>query len=225
MSGSADRITLPGRFRGVVFDLDGTLVDSEPAWGKAKSIVAARHGRSISAAQLSASVGRSMDDLVADVFAPGNRAAARAIEEEIFAEAATWLPQMRVAVPGAAAFLGDIHRLGLPVAICSSSPEHLIRDALGQIGVLELVRLVVSADPMPQRKPHPMPYLVTAERLGLRPGDLIAIEDALPGARSASAAGYFTIAVGAEVAADPAPFDFCDLLAGDYAELRGLLDM
>ena len=52
-----------GRLRdvhAVLFDLDGTLVDSEPAWEKAKRIVADRHGRPITQAQMDASVGRSM---------------------------------------------------------------------------------------------------------------------------------------------------------------------
>ena len=52
------------RFAAAVFDLDGTLVDSEPAWEKAKLAVAQQHGRSITRAQLDASVGRSMDELV-----------------------------------------------------------------------------------------------------------------------------------------------------------------
>ncbi|MFV0292755.1 MAG: HAD family hydrolase [Paracoccus sp. (in: a-proteobacteria)] len=214
---------LQTRFRGAVFDLDGTLVDSEPAWEKAKHIVAERHGREISAAQIAASIGRSMDDLVADVFAPVDMATSRAIEDEIFGVGEEWLPRLRQPIPGAAAFLRDLHAHGLRIAICSSSREHLIRDALVQLDVLELVEQIVSADPLPRRKPDPMPYQVTAEQLKLPPSELIAFEDALPGARSASGAGLFTVAIGPDTASEA--FAFCDMQAPDYPTLRRTLNI
>lgn len=207
----------PDMFRAAAFDLDGTLVDSEPAWHEAKRAVAARHGVPISDAQLAASEGRSMDELVADVFAPPDRQAARAIEMEVFAEAEYWLPRLRRPIPGATDFLRALHGRGLRIALCSSSPEKLIRDALAQIGVLDLVEVIVSADPMPRRKPDPMPYEVTAQKLGLPPGQILGIEDALPGARSAKGAGLFTAAVGPET--DAPEFAFCDLRVPDYLAL------
>ena len=212
---------LIGRFRAAVFDLDGTLVDSEPAWEQAKRIVAAARGRPITKAQLIASIGRSMDDLVADVFAPADAATARAIEHEIFAEAESWLPKLRRIIPGAPEFLRDLHGRGLRIALCSSSPEYLIRDALAHLDVLDHVELIVSADPLPRRKPDPMPYRVTAERLDLPPDALIAFEDAVPGARSAKGAGLFTVAVGPDSAGPD--FAFCDLRAPGYGALRAAL--
>lgn len=210
-------------FRAAAFDLDGTLVDSEPAWEKAKRAIAARHGREITDAQIAASVGRSMDELLVQVFAPETPDAARAIEQEVYAYAEDWLPRLRQPVPGAADFLRELHGRGLRIALCSSSPERLIRDALDQIGVTELVELVVSADPLPRRKPDPLPYQVTAERLRLPAAALIAFEDALPGAQSAKGAGLFTAAVGPETHAPE--FAFCDLRAADYPALRTALGM
>lgn len=207
-----------GRFRAAIFDLDGTLVDSEPAWEQAKRAVAARHGRAITDAQIQASVGRSMDKLTADVFAPETPAAARAIEEEIFAAVDVWMPSLRKPIDGAADFLRDLHRQGLRIALCSSSPERHIRDALRQIGVLEQVELIVSADPLPRRKPDPMPYEVTAERLGLPHETLIVFEDAIAGVRSAKGAGLFTAGIGPATSAPE--FAICDLVAPDYQAMR-----
>lgn len=211
------------RFDAAVFDLDGTLVDSEPAWEKAKLAVAQQHGRSITRAQLDASVGRSMDELVATVFAPADADAARAIEKQIFAEGEKWLGDLRQPIPGAADFLRDLHGRGLRIALCSSAPEYLIRDALVQLLVLDLVEVIVSADPLPRRKPDPYPYQLTAEKLALPPDRLIGFEDALPGSRSAKGAGLFTVAIGPEAMAED--FAFCDLQAADYPDLRGLLGM
>ena len=211
------------RFQAAIFDLDGTLVDSEPAWEQAKRAVAARHGRPITQAQLTASEGRSMDQLTADVFAPANPAAARAIEEEIFAAVDEWMPRLRHAIPGAADFLRDLHGRGLRIALCSSSPERLIREALTQIGVLDLVELIVSADPLPRRKPDPMPYEVTTERLGLPPQAIIVFEDAIAGVRSAKGAGLFTAGIGPATSAPE--FAICDMTAPDYPALRRAFGM
>ena len=211
------------RFDAAVFDLDGTLVDSEPAWEKAKLAVAQQHGRSITRAQLDASVGRSMDELVATVFAPADADAVRNIEKQIFAEGEKWLGDLRQPIPGAADFLRDLHGRGLRIALCSSAPEYLIRDALVQLLVLDLVEVIVSADPLPRRKPDPYPYQLTAEKLALPPDRLIGFEDALPGARSAKGAGLFTAAIGPE--ATSPDFAFCDLQAADYPDLRGQLGM
>ncbi len=208
-------------FQAVVFDLDGTLVDSEPAWEKAKRAVAARRGCPITDEQIAASVGRSLDDLLQQVFAPASRAEGRAIEEEIFAIADDWLPSLRRPIPGAAQFLRDIHGRGKCIAVCSSSPERLIRDALEQLGVLDLVGVIVSADPLPRRKPDPLPYQLTAERLAVPPAELIAVEDTVPGARSAKGAGLFTIAIGPETSSPD--FDFCDLRVVDFTALHAFL--
>lgn len=211
------------RFRAAIFDLDGTLVDSEPAWEAAKHAVAARHGHRITKAQITASIGRSMDELVAQVFAPATPKAARAIEEEVFAAVDAWMPSLRQPIPGAADFLRDLRGRGLRIALCSSSPERLIRDALELIGVLDLVEVIVSADPLPRRKPDPMPYEVTTQKLGLPPEALIVFEDAIAGVRSAKGAGLFTAGIGPEVTAPE--FDICDLRAPDYPAMRKTLGM
>ncbi|WBU63604.1 HAD family hydrolase [Paracoccus aerodenitrificans] len=218
----------PGRaflagFRGAVFDLDGTLVDSEPAWTKAKRIVADRHHRPVTTEQLVASEGRSMDRLIAEVFAPDTADAAQSIKEAIFAEAENWLPQLRKPIPGAADFLRELHGFGLAVALCSSSPAYLIVDALRQIGVADIVEVVMSADPLPRPKPDPMPYIVTAKRLGFPPDQLIAFEDSVPGARSAKDAGLFTVAIGRQ--ATSPELAFADLHATSYAELQDMLGL
>ncbi|MFD1795167.1 HAD family phosphatase [Paracoccus aurantiacus] len=210
-------------FQAAIFDLDGTLIDSEPAWEMAKRAIAARHGRPITDAQIAASVGRSMDQLLIEVFDPATPAAARAIEEEVYAAVDEWMPQLRKPVPGAAEFLRDLHRFGLRIALCSSSPERLIRDALMQIDVLEIVDLIVSADPLPRRKPDPMPYEVTAEKLGLPHKALVVFEDAIAGVRSAKGAGLFTVGIGPETALPE--FSICDLRAPDYPALRAILGM
>lgn len=208
----------PSRFRAAVFDLDGTLVDSEPAWEKAKRIVSARHGRSPTQAQIDATIGRSLDVFLYDVFDITDPAEALTRRDEIFAEADNWLPQMRVPVPGAADFLRTLRASGLRIAICSSSGRRHIESAAAFLGIANDVDLIVSAAELARGKPDPLPYQVTVQRLGIQPDHAIAVEDAVPGAQSAKAAGLFTIAVGPP--AMGADFGFCDLQVPGYDALR-----
>ncbi|MFD1881766.1 HAD family hydrolase [Paracoccus pacificus] len=155
------------RYKAAIFDLDGTLMDSEPAWEKAKRIVADRYGLRPTQAQLDATVGRSLDDFLAEVFGTRNHDEMLARREEIFVEADRLLPGMRVPVPGAADFLRAVAAAGLRVAICSSSARRHIEGAVRELGVTAEVSLIVSAAELARGKPDPMPYRVSVERLGL----------------------------------------------------------
>lgn len=178
------------RFDAAVFDLDGTLVDSEPAWEKAKLAVAQQHGRSITRAQLDASVGRSMDELVATVFAPADADAARAIEKQDLRRGREMAGRSAPTDPRRRRFSARPARAGAAdCAVLLGAGISDPRCALVQLLVLDLVEVIVSADPLPRRKPDPYPYQLTAEKLALPPDRLIGFEDALPGARSRQGRG------------------------------------
>ena len=204
-------------FRAAVFDLDGTLVDSEPAWEKAKRIVAARYGVAPTQAQIDATVGRSLDVFLVDVFGATDAAAALRLRTEIFDEADVHLPNVRVAVPGAAAFLRDLSCRGLKVAICSSSARRHIEAAVAYLDIGDCIDLIVSAAELDRGKPDPLPYLVTTQRLAIAPAESMAFEDAVPGARSAKDAGLFTVAVGP--GCNGPDYAFCDVQVENYSEL------
>lgn len=214
---------LPGAvpFRAAIFDLDGTLVDSEPAWEKAKRIVSARYGVAPTQAQIDATVGRSLDVFLADVFGVTEPDPMLALRNEIFDEADLHLPAMRSAVPGATDFLRRLSKAGLRIAICSSSGRRHIEAAVDMLGIGDEVELMVSAAELARGKPDPLPYQVSLERLGLGPAEALAFEDAVPGAQSAKGAGLFVAAVGPGCTGPG--FGFCDLQAETYGDLRGMM--
>jgi len=206
------------RFQAAVFDLDGTLVHSEPAWQRAKLQVAEAHGRAVSAAMLDAFVGRSLADFVAELLGgdvgPETRARAAAEIERI---AALELSRAVEPVPMAAEFARGLHAAGLRLAVCSSSPRHLIGAALRGLGLEAEVGVIVSAADLPRGKPDALPYRATLDGLGLAAEEVCAFEDSLPGARSAFHAGLWTVAVGPDCTV-PA-FGFCQLQVPDFAAL------
>lgn len=210
--------------RAVIFDLDGTLVDSEPGWEAAKRRVLARRGIEVAQAVFDAHVGRGLASFLTEAFGPGLTAAeARAIGDEIGVEADDLLPRLRRPVPGAAATVRRLAAAGLRVAVCSSSPR---RHILGAIEALELdavVGVIVSGAELARGKPDPLPYVETLARLGLDAGAAFAVEDALPGVRSAHAAGLKVVGIGAS-AMDPAFAPYCTIRLTGYDGFARHLD-
>lgn len=98
-----------------------------------------------------------------------------------------------IEVPGAAAFVADVP--GHAIAIVTSATDALMRIRMEAAGVA-LTQALVTADDVPQGKPHPDPYLQAAELLGVSPADAVVFEDSDAGVRSGLAAGMRTVVVG-----------------------------
>lgn len=209
-------------YQAAIFDLDGTLVLSEPAWEEAKRRVLARIGLEIPQAVYDAFVGRGLRGFLGEVLGPDLSDARRTeLANQIGAEADVLLPQLRQPVPGAAKAVLRLVNAGLRVAVCSSSPHRHIVAALDQLGLSARIPTLVSGADLPRGKPDPLPYVETLRRLGLGPEQAFAVEDALPGARSAHAAGLTVIGIGAE--AFSAEFsELCRFQVRDFTEFNQL---
>jgi HAD superfamily hydrolase (TIGR01509 family) len=181
-----------------IFDLDGTLVHSEPAWTAAKSSVAACYGQVFDEKQLSAFVGRSVKDFVRegmkiDKTAPIDRIALK-IEAYVKASYEAVITPM----PGAADLVKQIHNAGFKIAICSSAPLWAITKCIGFLSLNEIIDVVVSTPTLAKGKPDKLPYVETLNRLSMPAKKAIVVEDALVGVLAAKAANIRTIAVGAD---------------------------
>ena len=209
-------------FKAAIFDLDGTLVLSEPAWEEAKRRVLTRLGMQVPQATYDAYVGRGLRDFLTEVLGPDLSVQHRAdLADQIGAEADVLLPLLRQPVPGASASVLRLRDAGLRVAVCSSSPHRHIAAALDQLGLREVVSIVVSGTDLPRGKPDPLPYQETLRQMRLAPDAAFAVEDALPGAQSAHAAGLTIIGIGMDVK-DPAFSELCHTRVADYVEFDQL---
>lgn len=97
--------------------------------------------------------------------------------------------------PGAVEFITELRARGIPTAVATSSRHPHAEHHLGAAGLLPLFDTVVTRDDVTNPKPHPEPYLLAAERLGVDPSRCIALEDSHAGVRAAHAAGMQTIMV------------------------------
>ncbi|AIR96851.1 HAD family hydrolase [Streptomyces glaucescens] len=181
----------------VIFDLDGTLVDSEPNYYEAGRQILAEHGvPDYTWADHERYVGISTLDTIADwkrryglgaptedLFAAKNR---RYLE---LARAGTpTYPEMRT-------FVELLAAEGVPTAVASGSSPEAIDTILTATGLDAFLRTVVSADEVPRGKPAPDVFLEAARRLGADPAACVVLEDAAPGAAAAHAAGMRCVAV------------------------------
>jgi HAD superfamily hydrolase (TIGR01509 family) len=190
----------------VLFDMDGTLVDSEKIWEVGLNELAAHHGRSLSAKARRDMVGTNMTDsmriLHEDLALPTTRAA--------MDESVGWLEErvkglFRGGVPwrpGARELLAALRGEGVPLALVTATHRHLVDVALLTIGA-DNFGAVVAGDEVDETKPHPMPYRTAARLLGADARDCVAVEDSPNGIRSARAAGCAVLAVPCEIDLDP----------------------
>ncbi|CAL9356887.1 Phosphoglycolate phosphatase [Streptomyces sp. enrichment culture] len=181
----------------VIFDLDGTLVDSEPNYYQASRRVLTEHGvPDFTWEQHEGYVGISMRETVADwkerygLTAPVEELAAAKNRHYLeLARASTRVyPEMRK-------FVELLAAEDVPMAVASGSSREAIAATLTGTGLDAYLRTVVSADEVARGKPAPDVFLEAARRLGARPADCVVLEDAAPGAAAAHAAGMRCVAI------------------------------
>lgn len=181
--------------RGVVFDMDGVLVDSAPAHFESWQTLGRENGRTITEAQFADTFGRHNGDIVPILFGevgPERLAVLADRKEAIYRD----LVRGRVPViPGAAALVRELHAAGLKLAVGSSGPPANIRLVLEELGVVNRFSAISSGDDVTRGKPDPQVFQIACERLGLPPGACVVIEDAPAGVAAAKAAGCRAVAV------------------------------
>ncbi|MFF7285495.1 HAD family hydrolase [Streptomyces griseorubiginosus] len=181
----------------VIFDLDGTLVDSEPNYYEAGRQLLAEHGvPEFSWADHERYVGISTRETVARW---KSRYGLRASVAELLADKnRRYLELARAATrvyPEMRRFVELLAAEGLPMAVASGSSGEAIEAILAGTGLDAYLRTVVSADEVAHGKPAADVFLEAARRLGAAPADCVVLEDAAPGAAAAHAAGMRCVAI------------------------------
>ena len=172
--------------RGVIFDLDGVLIDSADAHLESWRVLARRRGRTISEESFLSTFGRSNADIVPLLFPEeATPEGLRKISEEKESVYRDLVRGRLPVMPGAPELVRGCHAAGLRLAIGSSTPPENIALALEEMGVAECVPVLVSGDDVARGKPDPEVFLTAARRLGLPASECVFIEDAPAGVEAA----------------------------------------
>jgi HAD superfamily hydrolase (TIGR01509 family) len=211
----------------VLFDMDGTLTDSEPVWDEALRELARWLGGSLSDRARRATIGTNVAVSVGIVHRDVGRPDADPVRsgEKLVAEAGARFARGLVWRSGARELVDAVRAAGIPTALVTNTERALTQLALGSL-VDELFDASVCGDEVPHSKPAPDPYRRAAALLGVAPASAVAIEDSPIGVASASAAGCAVLVVpGSDVPVPPGPGrTFADSLVGiTVADLTALV--
>ncbi|GAA0716604.1 HAD-IA family hydrolase [Dactylosporangium roseum] len=210
--------------RAILFDLDGTLIDSEPVWGAANtSLVHSRQGRvteellrslsgldsTLAMRYIHEQFGWVGHDIAADV------AAVQQKVSQSYARGVLWLP-------GARELLTAVKAAGFRTGLVTSTYRELVAYVLAEAGS-DAFDVVVCGDDGHRPKPDPESYAVAAARLGVPTGACVAVEDSARGVESAAAAGCLVLNVSSTVRSPLAHVHVASLRDVDVATFERLV--
>ncbi|MCS6848688.1 MAG: HAD family hydrolase [Anaerolineae bacterium] len=209
------------RIGALIFDFDGTLLDTETPEYHAWQEIYREHGASLTLAEWLEGVGTwyAFDpyaDLERKLGRPLDRAAIQArlkvLHHDVLLEMA-----LRDGVEG---LVREARRRGLKLAVASSSDHRWVDAHLARYGLLEAFDAILCRDDVPpgRSKPHPDLYLAALDALGVPAREAIAFEDSLNGVRAAKTAGLFVVAV-ANAVTQHLPLDEADLVVHSFEEV------
>jgi HAD superfamily hydrolase (TIGR01509 family) len=189
-------LTVSRRFRALIFDFDGLLVDSEVVWERVERDVLLEYGAAYDLAIMRKYMGtglREWADAMVREYALETtpQAFAAHIMEVVVPELAHSAEPM----PGALDTVSAAAAWGGPLAIASSSERVIVESVSARFGWNRAIPVRCTGDEVARAKPAPDLFLLAAERLGIAPADCLVLEDSVNGARAAHAAGMTCIAV------------------------------
>lgn len=178
----------------VLWDMDGTLVDTEPYWMAAESDLVGSFGGTWTETDALQLIGSGLWHSARVLQGKGV-----ALSEDEIIDRMTNRVLERIAIevpwrPGSRELLQELVDLGIPTALVTMSIRRMAEQVTKSLG-FSAFEVIVAGDNVTHSKPHPEPYLLAAEALGVSAADCVALEDSAPGVASAIAAGAVVIGV------------------------------
>ncbi|MGH3659265.1 MAG: HAD family hydrolase [Micromonosporaceae bacterium] len=181
---------------GVVFDLDGVIVDSEHLWEESWVACCDRRDTEWTSTDTTNCQGKSPPEWASYIAEKvGDSGAAEAIENECVDHVVDAIRHGQAPLLDGAGDLIQKVSAQVPLALASSAARRVIDAVLSEHGITDRFGATVSSEEVPRGKPSPDVYVEAARRIGVAPGTGIAVEDSSNGIRAAHAAGLSVVAI------------------------------
>jgi phosphoglycolate phosphatase len=226
---SASMLTVSGWPRAVLFDLDGTLIDSAPDIAAAVNELLTHSGRGpLTLAQVTAMIGNGVEKLVERAIeATGEALGPEALKREqtamldIYAKHLTGLTAL---MPSVREALDALHGDGILLGLVTTKPQRFIETVLDHFDLSRLFGVVIGGDAGVPKKPAPDMLLAALEQFGVAPGDAVMVGDSPADVDSARAAGIASVIVRGGYTSIPAERLGADIVIDDMTGLATALN-
>lgn len=212
--------------RAVLFDLDGTLIDTAPDMVRILQDMLTAHGAApLPYEQVRSVVSNGSLGLVRLAFPDASEARLREFQAEYLERYGADVCRDSRLFPGLDTLLIALEVHGRPWGVVTNKPERMTTPLMSALNLLDRAACVVSGDTLPQRKPDPKPLLYASQQAGFAPADAVYVGDALRDIEAGRAAGMLTVGVqyGYIVDGDSAHDWAADHVAADIGELTTII--
>lgn len=183
--------------RAVLFDLDGTLLDTAPDMvGALNALLAERSRPPLEYAGVRVLVSHGSIAVVRRGFPDADEKQFEELRQRFLQIYAARLTRETRLFPGFEPVLATLERRGIHWGVVTNKPAFLTEPLLAGLGLRARAACVLSGDTLPERKPHPRPLLVAAEQAGVSPAECIFVGDALRDIQAARSAGMLPLIAG-----------------------------
>lgn len=206
---------------GIIFDMDGVILDTEALSMRCWKVVGDRYGLENVEHNIRLCIGRSTKDtkrIIREAYGD------KVDLEQLYAESRQVIKEAfeREGIPvkdGAREVLKWLHDSGVRLALASSTSYDTVVREMREVGIIDCFDVIVGGDMVENSKPQPDIYLLACKKLGVEPQNTLAVEDSLNGIISASAAGMIPILIPDLIRPDE------EMLKKAYVKLDSLMEL
>ena len=205
--------------RGIVFDMDGVIIDSHPIHRRAWKTFLQTVGRQVTDDELDFILdGHKREDILRyflGELTPQQIAEHGAHKDEML----RLLAEDMQPLPGVVKFLDSLCQVGIRIGLATSAGTRRAHGTLKDLGLSHYFDAIVTGDEVAAGKPDPAVYLLVAQRLNQAPKNLLAVEDAVSGVKAARAAGMRCLGIASAERAEPLRAAGADPVVPDFQSL------
>lgn len=211
--------------KAVIFDMDGTLIDSQPIWYQVSTDFFQKNGFPVTMDDMIKLTGSPVAKLVDYVLqAHGQKDKARAqLVTELMDYAVFEILAAKPLLPNVKDVLAQLKQQGIKIAVASVSPRNMLQGIVDSCGIAEYFDYLASAEELDYNKPHPAVYLHAAQQLDVSVAECFAVENSVLGMISGKAASMKTVVIPAQAEWDDSRWALADFKLANIAELPTLL--